>query len=129
MKYEFTGETLTWDGHTLKQIRRLSDGEIGGWIEKTGNLSHYGGCWVSGSAKVYGTAMVCGDAKVFGDAQVCGDANVHNDDEVCGDGWHIHDTRNGTPPKLPIAETSGSTVTLTVPEGTNVEIIYGGALE
>jgi hypothetical protein len=33
-KYEFTGEEKECYGFTLKQIRRISDGEIGGWIEK-----------------------------------------------------------------------------------------------
>ena len=55
-KYEFTGETLEHEGRTLKRIRRLSDGKLGGWIESEDNLSHYGGAWVCGEAKG------CGDA-------------------------------------------------------------------
>ena len=49
-KYEFTGETKTIDfcGRfiTLKRIRRIKDGFIGGWIEKEENLSHKGICFV-----------------------------------------------------------------------------------
>ena len=47
-KYEFTGETKEWCGHTLHRIRAIVDiayakaGEIGGWIESESNLSEYG---------------------------------------------------------------------------------------
>jgi len=57
-KYEFTGETKEWCGHTLHRIRAIIDiaytkaGEIGGWIESESNLSEYD------------NAKVCGDAKV-----------------------------------------------------------------
>lgn len=33
-KYEFTDNTINYDGHLLHRIRRLSDGKIGGWLEK-----------------------------------------------------------------------------------------------
>ena len=75
-KYEFTGETKTSYGLTLKRIRRLSDGVLGGWIEKESNLSQCGSCWVSRSA------VVCGEARVFGEARVCGDAVVCGSAEV-----------------------------------------------
>lgn len=83
-KYEFTGETKVELGVTFKRIRRISDGEIGGWIEKEGNLSHSGLAWVSGNAKVYGDAWVSGNAQVFGDAQVSGKAWVYGDAQVSG---------------------------------------------
>ena len=112
-KYEFTGETKTLcDGTVLHRIRALIDidlgwrvvkaGELGGWLEKEGNLSHIGNCWVYdnakvfGDAEVYGNAEVCGDAKVWGDAEVCdnaevcGDAEVRGNAEVCGDA-HVFD--------------------------------------
>jgi len=57
-KYEFTGETINVNGHELHQIRYLTDiytigdfgkpsrilseGEIGGWIEREENLSQDG---------------------------------------------------------------------------------------
>jgi len=44
MKYEFTGETMNYECHTLHRIRWISDGEIGGWIEKEENLSQDGNC-------------------------------------------------------------------------------------
>ena len=46
MKYEFTGETKVFDEVTFNRIRRLSDGLVGGWLEKESNLSHEGECFV-----------------------------------------------------------------------------------
>lgn len=46
-KYEFTGEVIESCGRTLRRIRRITDGEIGGWIEWESNLSHVGDCWVA----------------------------------------------------------------------------------
>ena len=43
-KYEFTDETMNYDGHTLHRIRHLSDDKLGGWIEKEENLSQEGNC-------------------------------------------------------------------------------------
>jgi len=65
-KYEFTGETKQWSGVPVRQIRRLSDGELGGWIEKEENLSHEGSCWIGPDAIVLGGAVVRGKAKVHG---------------------------------------------------------------
>ena len=69
MKYEFTGETKVVFGITLKRIRATIDigmiakaGDLGGWIEKEGNLDQYGNAWVSGNARVSGNAWVYGDA-------------------------------------------------------------------
>src|SRR6056297_137085 len=100
-KYEFTGETINHHGITLHRIRRLSDGLVGGFIEKEGNLSHDGVCFVFDDAKVYedawifedamvSDAVICGGALVFDGAQVHGgvkvngDAKVHGDVEICG---------------------------------------------
>ena len=90
-KYEFTGETKEWCGHTLHRIRAIVDiayakaGEVGGWIESESNLSEDGDAWVCGNAWVCGDAEVCGDAKVYGNAEVCGNAWVCGDARVCGD--------------------------------------------
>ena len=87
-KYEFTGETKDFCGVELHRIRALKDfgdvaaGDLGGWIEKEENLSHDGGCWVSGNARVSGNAQVSGDAWVSGDARVYGDAQVAGDAEI-----------------------------------------------
>ena len=72
-KYEFTGEKKEIGSVKLKRIRRLSDGEIGGWIEREENLSHDGDCWVAGEASVFESARVFGSASVSGSARVYGD--------------------------------------------------------
>ena len=74
-KFEFTGESKTIFGLTLKRIRALiridlgwtviNPGDLGGWLEKESNLSHEGKAWVWGNAKVWGNAEVCGDAFIF----------------------------------------------------------------
>ena len=69
-KYEFTGETMEFQGHILNQIRYIRDldtvysGKLGGWIESESNLSHDGNCCVVEEAKVYGDARVEKDAIV-----------------------------------------------------------------
>ena len=94
-KYEFTGETKTFFGITLKRIRAIKSfsdvkaGDIGGWIEKEGNLFHDGDAWVYSNARVYGGARVFGDALVYGDACVYGDARVSGDAWVYGGTWNV----------------------------------------
>ena len=69
-KYELTDETITHCGHTLHRIRALRDfgtikkGDLGGFVESEGNLSHEGDCWVGGDAQVGGNAEVSGNAQV-----------------------------------------------------------------
>jgi hypothetical protein len=90
-KYEFTGEVKVVFGITLNQIKRKTDGAIGGWIEKEINLSIsgnawvYGNAWVSGNARVYGNAQVSGNARVSGNAWVSGNARVYGNAQVYGD--------------------------------------------
>ena len=86
-KYEFTGETKDMHNCTFRQIRRISDGEVGGWIESEKNLSHEGDAWVSGNAMVSGNALVSGNAKVSGNAWVSGTSKVFGDAWVSGDAW------------------------------------------
>ena len=56
-KYTFTGETKTVSGITLRRIKRISDGKVGGWIEHEKNLSQ-----APGDAWVFDNACVSGDA-------------------------------------------------------------------
>jgi len=86
-KYKFTNITIKYDGHILHEIKRLSDGKLGGWIEKEENLSQEGNCWVDGEAKVYG------DAKVEGNAQVCDYAEVYDNAKVYGNAHVFRDAR------------------------------------
>jgi NDP-sugar pyrophosphorylase family protein len=89
-KYEFIlDDSIVVNGHKLFRIKALRQlrpsgypwlgerepekdccveiGDIGGYIEDDGNLSHYGHCWVHEHAKVYGGAKVLGDSNVDGD--------------------------------------------------------------
>ena len=96
-KYELTSETKVVCGRTLHRIRALvafgnvEAGELGGFIEKEGNLNQSGNAWVYGDARVYGNARVSGgawvsgNARVFGGAEVYGNARVYGDAEVYGD--------------------------------------------
>ena len=80
-KYEFTGENMKYGSSILHRIKRLSDGKIGGWIEKEENLSQEGSCWVDGDAKVYEDAKVYGNAKIY-DGFVCDSAEVYGNAKV-----------------------------------------------
>jgi carbonic anhydrase/acetyltransferase-like protein (isoleucine patch superfamily) len=84
-KYEFTGETKDIHNCIVRQIRLISDGEIGGWIESEKNLSHEGDCWIGENACVTGNARVSHNARVFGDAFVSGSAWVSDNARVSGD--------------------------------------------
>ena len=71
-KFELTSEFITNVlGTKLFRIKALvefgdvSAGELGGYIEKEGNLSQDGSAWVSGNARVYGNADYA-TAKGFG---------------------------------------------------------------
>ena len=75
-KYEFTGETINHFGGKLNRIRRLSDGLIGGWIEKEENLSHEGDCFV------YNNAVVCNNATVRDNAEVYDNVMVRDNAKV-----------------------------------------------
>ena len=85
-KYELLNtDTIEFGGITLFRIKALisfgnvKKGELGGYVEKEGNLCHSGNAWVSDTAKVYGNAEVTGDAWVSGNAKVYGIAKVTDD--------------------------------------------------
>ena len=69
-KYELTTNTKKAYGRTLFQIRALKDfgnvktGDLGGYIEKEGNLSHAGDAWIYNNALVYGNAKISGSAEI-----------------------------------------------------------------
>lgn len=74
-KYELTSESITLpDGTQLCRIKALRDfadvkaGDLGGFVEKESNLSHVGGAWVYGDARVCGSAGIetCNDLCLFG---------------------------------------------------------------
>ena len=69
----------------VRSFASVSEGELGGYVEKEENLDHDGDAWVYGNAEVYGDARVYGNAEVYGDARVYGDAWVYGNAEVYGD--------------------------------------------
>jgi hypothetical protein len=104
-KYKFTSVTKVEFGITLKQIEAavsfgsIVKGQVGGWVEKEGNLNQSGNAWVYGDAQAYGDAQVSGYARVYGNARVSGNAQaygnarVHDDAWVYGDAWVSGDAR------------------------------------
>lgn len=102
-KYEFTGETKRYQKVTLRRIRRLADGQIGGWIEDERNLSHSGNAWVGDEAMVFNTARVYDCARVkdyvialdsvqiFNTAVVDGRVTLWNNVKVYGSATIHHD--------------------------------------
>ena len=67
-----------------KSFKYAQKGDLGGYVEKEGNLDQENDAWVSGDAQVSGNAQVYGNAWVSGNAQVSGDANIKNNNEHCG---------------------------------------------
>lgn len=71
-KYEMTGNSMNFRGHTLYQIRALRKfgqvqaGELGGFIASEKNLDQNGIAWVGKGAFVFGDAMVKNNAQVLG---------------------------------------------------------------
>ena len=89
-KYVLTDETITVNNKTLYRIKAIKDfnyvkaGDLGGFIEKEENLSHYYNAWVYGNAKVFEDAKVFDDAQVFGNAKVFEDAVIRlKNDYIC----------------------------------------------
>ena len=71
----------------------VAAGELGGYIEKEENLSHFGNAWVSDDARVSGNAWVFGNAWVSDNARVSDDARVSNNARVSGNAWVSGDAR------------------------------------
>lgn len=105
-KYEFTGKQKRTMYGVVSQIRRLSDGKLGGWIQKEENLSHKGNCWiresvvvsdearVSENAQVFNNVYIVDHAQVSGHVSVGGHTVITGHAQVYGDcrvfGGHIH---------------------------------------
>lgn len=90
-KYEFTGETIIFEGRTLHRIRYIRDigfvckGEIGGWIEGEHNLSHEGDCRLLQEAKVFGNACIMECSYVINNAIIKDNAQIKGYAEVYGE--------------------------------------------
>lgn len=94
-KYELTEETQKAafeENVTLHRIKALVDipehnvksGDLGGWVENEGNLSHDGKAWVGGNAFVFQHAVVSEDALVTNRASVKGCAVIRGTSLVSG---------------------------------------------
>lgn len=91
-KYEFTGETMEFEGRILRRIRYLEKKEpfigkdmLGGWIEGEHNLSHEGACCINGNAKVFDNARVIDSVIVVDNAIVKDNALLKDCSCVAGD--------------------------------------------
>ena len=90
-KYELLkDDAIISFGRTLYRIKETTDfgdvekGELGGYIEKEENLSHFGNAWVADNARVTGNAWVADNARVTGNAWVTDNAWVTGNAEVAG---------------------------------------------
>ena len=96
-KFELTGESkINRDGRELYRIRALvtfetvtgrtvTAGDLGGWVQKEGNLSQYNKAWISDNAEVYDDAYVYGNANIYGRALVYGNTKVYGNAKLCSD--------------------------------------------
>jgi NDP-sugar pyrophosphorylase family protein len=95
-KYELVEDNfIIHNGRKLYRIRalkgfifygttKISEGELGGYIEGYHNLSQEGNCWVFSPAKIYENAKVKDSARVGGSAEVYGNAEVEYYASVLG---------------------------------------------
>ena len=89
-KYKLTDEAIKIDGHILHRIQALKDfndvkkGNLGGFVEKEENLSHYGTCWIYDDACVYENAKVTNDAHVCANAKVRENACIYDKAIISG---------------------------------------------
>ena len=101
-KYELTDDSITFMGRKLFRIRAIRSfndvaaGDLGGYVEKEENLSHYNDAWIYGDARISDNARVSGDARIcdnaciFGNARVSGDARISGNARI-SDKAHIYD--------------------------------------
>lgn len=86
----------TFAGRALYRIIALRDfghvnkGDIGGFVEKEENLSHYGDCWIFDEARaidnsrIEENAMIFNYSRVHGNAKLCGNVDMFDDAIVAG---------------------------------------------
>ena len=74
----------------IKSFSNVKVGDLGGYIEKEANLSHYGNAWAFDDALVFGNAeisddvVISGNAKIWGDVVISGNALIYGNAEVYG---------------------------------------------
>lgn len=98
-KFELIDEDFDLvNAYRIRALRDFGDvkkGDLGGFVEREGNLGHGGNAWIGGNAKVRdnacvignaivsGNALICDTAIIGGNAQVYGNAIISNDASVC----------------------------------------------
>lgn len=73
--------------HRIRALRDFGDvktGDLGGFIEHEGNLSHYYTCWIYDDAQVSGKASVEYHSQVMGNAKIKGKAKIDDFAKVSG---------------------------------------------
>ena len=75
-KYELTKNKKIVNGVTVYQIKRNSDGELGGYVQSTYNLNQHNSCWIYRDVVVLGAARVSGDVLIDGKSLISGTSIV-----------------------------------------------------
>ena len=83
-KYDLIREKSLFRIVALKDFSNVKKGDLGGLIEKEGNLDQQGNCWVYDNARIIGDAFVGDNARVYGNARIIGDAFVGDNARVSG---------------------------------------------
>lgn len=89
--FEFTNETIDWNGRILHRIRAIKDipllgvlkGDFGGFVEKMDNLDD--SSWVFNDVKVFDNARICDNSCVINKDQVYGNAIIGHSSIVTDD--------------------------------------------
>ena len=71
-------QSMVYEGRTLYRIQSLRPingipiGTLGGWVERSSNLSHSGNSWIHDEAKAMGSSRILGNAQLRGYAEAKG---------------------------------------------------------
>lgn len=82
-------DTIEVRGHILHRIKALIDvdlvrpGDLGGYVEKEYNLSHFGNCWIHDNAMAFDNARIYDNAKLYERAMAYDNAKIHDNICVC----------------------------------------------
>ena len=97
-KYKFTSQSIYVGQKQLYRIIAMRDfadvknGDIGGFVESTENLSQKGDCWIYDDARAYGHSLVSGNARLRDHAAICDHAIITDDAELRNDARASGDT-------------------------------------
>ncbi len=84
-KYVLTSESMKLNnGTTVYRIMRESNGQLGGWVQSTANLSQSGTCWIADNAIAEGNSLVSGSAQLLGNAWITQNAQVFDSAVIYG---------------------------------------------